>query len=76
MLVLDEATSALYHDTEVAVMGALDRLGGEGRTVIIIAHRQSTVEHCDLVARLDKGRLVELGTFSEVFGRPPRTGTN
>jgi ABC-type multidrug transport system fused ATPase/permease subunit len=76
VLVLDEATTALDHDTEVAVIEALDRLGGEGRTVVIIAHRRSTVEHCDLVARLENGRLVELGTFAEVFGRQSLTGTN
>ncbi|MBA3512070.1 ABC transporter ATP-binding protein [Sphingomonas sp.] len=76
VLVLDEATIALDHDTEVAVLRALDQLGGEGRTVVVIAHRRSTVEHCDLIARLENGRLVELGTFAEVFGRPPRTATN
>jgi ABC-type multidrug transport system fused ATPase/permease subunit len=76
LLVLDEATSALDHDTEVAVIDALDRLGGEGRTIVIIAHRRSTVEHCDCVARLDNGRLVEAGKFADVFGRRPLTGTN
>jgi ATP-binding cassette, subfamily B, bacterial PglK len=76
VLVLDEATSALDHDTEMAVIEALDRLGGENRTVVIIAHRRSTVEHCDLVARLENGRLVEFGTFSDIFGRQPLTGTN
>lgn len=75
VLVLDEATSALDHDTEVAVMRALDQLGGEGRTIVIIAHRQSTIEHCELVARLDHGRIAQVGTFAEVFGsakRPPK----
>ncbi|MEO5613201.1 MAG: ABC transporter ATP-binding protein, partial [Sphingomicrobium sp.] len=68
VLVLDEATSALDHDTEVAVMAALDRLGGEGRTIVIIAHRMSTVAGCDLVARLDNGRIVEVGPFSKLLG--------
>ncbi|MEO8547200.1 MAG: ATP-binding cassette domain-containing protein, partial [Sphingomicrobium sp.] len=80
VLVLDEATSALDHDTETAVMQALDQLSGEGRTVVIIAHRPSTVEKCELVARLDDGRIVEVGTFGEVVGlakkRPGRTGTD
>jgi ABC-type multidrug transport system fused ATPase/permease subunit len=78
LLVLDEATSALDHDTEQAVMAALDELGGEGRTIVIIAHRQSTVEHCDLVARLENGRIAEVGTPAQVFGgkRPSRTGTD
>ena len=71
VLVLDEATSALDHDTEVAVMAALDRLGGEGRTIVIIAHRMSTVAGCDLVARLDHGRIVEVGPFSTMSGAKP-----
>ena len=71
VLVLDEATSALDHDTEVAVMHALDQLGGEGRTIIIIAHRTSTVAGCDLIARLDHGRIVEVGSFAQLFGEQP-----
>ena len=71
MLVLDEATSALDHDTEVAVMAALDQLGGEGRTIVIIAHRTSTVTGCDRVARLDKGRIVEAGPFEALPGGEP-----
>lgn len=78
VLVLDEATSALDHDTEAAVMQALDQLSGEGRTIVIIAHRPSTVEHCGLVARLKDGRIVDLGSFAEVLGKQPGnpTGTN
>jgi ABC-type multidrug transport system fused ATPase/permease subunit len=76
LLVLDEATSALDDETEVAVIEALDQLGGEGRTIVIIAHRRSTIEHCDCVARLDNGRLVEVGSVAEIFGRRPLTGTN
>ncbi len=76
LLVLDEATSALDDDTEIAVIDALDRLGGEGRTIVIIAHRRSTIEHCDCVIRLDNGRIVEAGTFAEIFGSRPLTGTN
>jgi len=67
VLVLDEATSALDQDTEVAVMAALDQLGGEGRTIFIIAHRTSTVTGCDLIARLDNGRIVEVGSFAQLF---------
>ncbi len=57
VLVLDEATSALDDETEAAVMSSLDRLHSEGCTIIIIAHRQSTVARCDLVLKLDNGRL-------------------
>jgi ABC-type multidrug transport system fused ATPase/permease subunit len=71
VLVLDEATSALDHDTEAAVMRALDQSGGEGRTIVIIAHRASTVAGCDVIARFDNGRIVELGSFAEMFGNEP-----
>lgn len=60
ILFLDEATSALDDATEAAVMSALKELRREGRTIVIVAHRQSTVRHCDLVARLKTGRLVAL----------------
>jgi ATP-binding cassette, subfamily B, bacterial PglK len=59
LLVLDEATSALDPATEAAVLGALDRLQDEGRTIVIIAHRPTTTELCDHVLRLEQGRLVE-----------------
>lgn len=64
VLILDEATSALDESTEAAVIEALHRLGPDGRTLIIIAHRRSTIARCDLVARLHEGRLVEFGTLS------------
>jgi ABC-type multidrug transport system fused ATPase/permease subunit len=69
VLVFDEATSALDDSTEKAVMGALEKLGEEGRTVILIAHRLSTVALADLVIRLENGRLVEQGSYEEVVGR-------
>ena len=75
VLVLDEATSALDDTTEAAVMRSLDELG-ESRTIIMIAHRYSTIAHCGTVARLDNGRLVELGSVEEVAGarRAAETG--
>jgi len=68
LLVLDEATSALDYETEAAVVDALNELRREGRTIIIVAHRLSTVRHCDRIARLDNGWLVEFGSFDEVLG--------
>ena len=61
ILVLDEATSALDDRTEAAVIAALETLKREGRTIIIVAHRLSTLRRCDLVAALDGGRLTDFG---------------
>jgi ATP-binding cassette subfamily B protein len=66
VLVLDEATSALDELTEKAVIGALEELRSQGRTIIIIAHRRSTIRHCDPVVRLEDGRLVGCGTFEQI----------
>jgi ABC-type multidrug transport system fused ATPase/permease subunit len=57
VLVLDEPTSALDYQTEAAVIRALEELRREGSTIIIIAHRLSTVSNCDFVARLEHGQL-------------------
>jgi ABC-type multidrug transport system fused ATPase/permease subunit len=69
VLVLDEATSALDHATERAVLAALDELGRGGCTIIIIAHRESTLAGCDLIARLDHGRLVATSTPAASGGK-------
>jgi ABC-type bacteriocin/lantibiotic exporter with double-glycine peptidase domain len=53
-LVLDEATSSLDNDTENAVMEAIMGLHGD-KTLIIVAHRLSTIEHCDMVYRVEGG---------------------
>jgi len=66
ILILDEATSALDYESERLVqqnMGAIAR----GRTVFIIAHRLSTVRHCDRIAVLGRGRIVESGTHRELL---------
>ena len=72
VLVLDEATSALDAETEQAVQAALDRLAGEGRTTIAIAHRLSTVRDADLIVVLDKGRIVEHGIHADLVARDGR----
>ena len=68
VLVLDEATSSLDTETEHGVMQAVQALQGK-KTVIIVAHRLSTVEYCDRLYRLENARIVDEGTFSEVTSR-------
>lgn len=69
ILVLDEATSALDEETEATVMNALDRLASKGRTLLVIAHRKSTLSHCDRVVRLADGRIEATGTYDEMFAK-------
>lgn len=57
VLVLDEATSALDNDTEAAIMESINRLHGK-KTMIIIAHRLQTIEKCDLVYRVENGKVM------------------
>lgn len=70
VLVLDEATSALDTATEAGVIQAVAALQGT-KTIIIVAHRLSTVEHCNRLYRLHEGRLVEDGTpTAKVLHKP------
>ena len=80
LLVFDEATSALDNTTERAVMEAI---GGLGRdlTVVMVAHRLTTVQNCDMIVELEDGRIVAQGSFEELlansasFKRMAQTGS-
>ena len=67
VLILDEATSALDAESEAAVVEALAKLS-KGRTTIMIAHRLSTIRSADLVALLSGGKIVETGSFEDLYG--------
>lgn len=66
VLIMDEATSALDNLTEHAVMEAVDNLLGK-ITIIMIAHRLSTVRNCDQIFLMDQGQLKAKGTFDQLF---------
>jgi ABC-type multidrug transport system fused ATPase/permease subunit len=68
VIVFDEATSALDNATEREVMAAIEGLSGK-LTIILIAHRLSTVEKCDLVMELAQGQIVAQGTYGELLAR-------
>jgi ATP-binding cassette subfamily B protein len=68
LLLLDEATSALDANSERMVQAALDT-AMKGRTTLVIAHRLATVQRADCIWVLDKGKLVEQGTHSELIER-------
>ena len=70
VLLLDEATSALDNATEQSVMGAIERLDRD-LTILMIAHRLTTVRRCDFIVELEEGRVVAQGTYGELLERSP-----
>ena len=68
VLILDEATSALDNLTERAVMDAVRNLG-RAKTVIMIAHRLTTVRNCDIIFMMERGRVVAEGSYDELLAR-------
>lgn len=68
VIVFDEATSALDNDTELAVMEGIEQLADD-LTILIVAHRVSTLKRCDKIFRMDKGEVVEEGVYEEMVGQ-------
>lgn len=66
VLVMDEATSALDNITEKYVIEAIERLRGD-RTIIMIAHRLTTVRNCDIIYMLNEGEIIAQGTYDELL---------
>lgn len=67
ILIFDEATSSLDSISENHVKQTLEALAQEGKTIIVIAHRLSTVKDADRIVVIDKGKVVESGTHQELF---------
>ena len=68
IMIFDEATSALDYESESIIMNNLDQIA-EGRTMLMIAHRLSTVQGCDAIIMLDHGRIVEAGSHAELMAK-------
>jgi len=70
ILVFDEATSALDNATEEAVMDAIGRFKRD-LTILLIAHRLTTVRHCDTIVEFSEGKVVAQGTYDELLATSP-----
>jgi ABC-type multidrug transport system fused ATPase/permease subunit len=70
ILIMDEATSSLDSETEINISAAIDKLKGK-TTIVLIAHRLSTVRTSDLVVYLNEGKVTATGKFAEVRAKVP-----
>ncbi|MFP4135404.1 MAG: ABC transporter ATP-binding protein [Halothece sp.] len=68
VLVMDEATAALDNETEAGIMEAVEKLSGE-KTLIMIAHRLTTVKNCDCLYFMERGKVVDQGGYEELRDR-------
>lgn len=71
VLVFDEATSALDGITEKIIMDAIHDFNGQ-KTIIMIAHRLKTVQKCDIIFFIDKGKVIDQGTYQELIAKNPQ----
>ena len=70
VIIFDEATNALDNDTEQAVMSAIDGLNKD-LTIIIVAHRLSTLSKCNQIIELSEGKVIRTGSYEEIVGNGP-----
>ena len=68
IIIFDEATSALDYESENIIMQNMNLIK-KGRTMFIIAHRLSTVQNCDTIIVIDKGKIIEMGSHSELIAK-------
>lgn len=68
VLVFDEATNALDTATEAAVISAIENLSRD-LTILIVAHRLTTLQHCDMVVELERGKIIEQGPYAQFMNR-------
>jgi ATP-binding cassette, subfamily B, bacterial PglK len=66
ILVLDESTSALDQETEREIVDEMKALKGD-KTMIVIAHRLNTLQHCDIIYRIEKGEIVSSGSYKDII---------
>lgn len=66
VLVLDESTSALDQETEREIVKEMQDLKGD-KTMIVIAHRINTLEHCDIIYRIEKGQIIFSGSYDQII---------
>jgi len=71
VLIMDEATSALDNITEKYVVNSIERLRGD-RTIIMIAHRLTTVQNCDIIYLMEEGEIIDSGTYEELLMKSPK----
>ena len=71
VMILDEATANIDTETELLIHDSLERMKNIG-TMLIVAHRLSTIQHCDNIILLDQGTIVEQGTHQELLSRHGR----
>jgi len=73
VIIFDEATSALDNETEQAVMQSIEILGNE-LTILIIAHRLTTLKNCDQIVELGDGGIKRIGTYNEIVSKEKTNG--